>query len=80
MIKLELELSMQTEHATDCGICRNVHATLPAALLFLAVFSKHPSSRSTNGCNVLDKYFLCFFSIFLVVCFCLRACFLLFER
>jgi len=28
--------------------CRNVYMTLPTALMFLAVFSKHSSSQSTN--------------------------------
>jgi len=33
--------------------CRNVYTTLPAALLCLAVLSKHFSSRSTNICSSL---------------------------
>ena len=34
--------------------CRKVYATLPTVLLFLSVFSKHLSSRSTDVYSALD--------------------------
>jgi len=34
--------------------CENVYTTLPTALLFLAVFSKHSSSQSTDVCSALE--------------------------
>ena len=44
--------------------CRSVYATLPTVRLFLAVFSKHISSQSTNVRGALEalarmRYFKC---------------------
>ena len=56
----------------------NVYVTLPTALLFLAVFSKHSSSQSTNVCSTLEALVrMCYLNHVTLHIFC--SCFFLYR-
>jgi len=50
---VECSLLPAHRHGTHC---QNVYTTLPIAILFLAVLSKHSSSQTTNVCSTLEAF------------------------